>query len=141
MTMAKKVRDLMTPTPTMCESSTSLFDVATVMRDQGIGDVIVTQDGGLRGIVTDRDIVVRGVAEGRDPRETEAGSVVTGDLVTIGPEKLDEDAVHLMRERALKRILVVEDGSPVGILSLGDLAVEREPGSALADISEAPPNA
>ena len=46
-----------------------------------------------------------------------------------------------MRTQAIRRLPVVEGGQPVGIVSLGDLAVERDPGSALGEISGAPPNA
>ena len=52
-----------------------------------------------------------------------------------------EDAVRIMRDKAIRRLPVVEAGKPVGVVSIGDLAVERDPSSALADISEAPPNA
>jgi signal-transduction protein with cAMP-binding, CBS, and nucleotidyltransferase domain len=51
-----------------------------------------------------------------------------------------EEAINLMREKAVRRILVMDDGSPVGIVSIGDLAVERDRQSALGDISAAPPN-
>lgn len=141
MAEARKVRDIMTPSPATCDSSTSLFEIATVMRDRDIGNVIVTGEGGdLRGVITDRDIVVRAVAEDRDPRETDVGSIVSGDVVTISPDDADEDAARLMRERAVKRVPVVDDGALVGVLSLGDLAIARDPDSALADISEAPSN-
>ena len=52
-----------------------------------------------------------------------------------------EEAVRLMRDRAVRRLPVVDGDRPVGVISLGDLAMERDPSSALADISEAPPNA
>jgi predicted transcriptional regulator len=51
-----------------------------------------------------------------------------------------EEAVRLMRDRAIRRLPVVDDDRPVGVISLGDLAMEQDPSSALADISEAPPN-
>jgi predicted transcriptional regulator len=51
-----------------------------------------------------------------------------------------EEVIRLMRDRAIRRLPVVDGDRPVGVVSLGDLAVERDPSSALADISEAPPN-
>jgi CBS domain-containing protein len=51
-----------------------------------------------------------------------------------------DDAVQMMRREAIRGLPVVDKGKPVGIVSLGDLAVEKDPKSALADISEAPPN-
>jgi CBS domain-containing protein len=111
------------------------------MRANDIGDVIVVDDNGkLTGIVTDRDIVVRVVAEGRDPRATRLGDIASRELTVLAPDDPVERAVELMRERAIRRLPVVEQGKPVGIVSIGDLALDRDPDSALADISAAPPN-
>jgi CBS domain-containing protein len=111
------------------------------MRANDIGDVIASDDkGGITGIVTDRDIVVRVVAEGRDPSATPIEDIASRDLTAVSPDDPVERAVELMRERAVRRLPVVKRGKVVGIVSIGDLAVERDPGSALADISAAPPN-
>jgi CBS domain-containing protein len=110
------------------------------MNEADIGDVVVVDNGQVRCIVTDRDIVVRAIAEGRDPQSTSVGDVCTSDLETIEPSASIDDAVRRMREADVRRLPVVKDGRPVGILSLGDLAVEREPDSTLADISAASPD-
>jgi CBS domain-containing protein len=91
------------------------------------------------GIATDR-IVVRGIADGRDPRSTSLGDICSRDLATLSPDDQFGTAVRLMRERAIRRLPVVEAGRPVGILTIGDLAVQEDRGSALADVSAAPPN-
>src|SRR5262249_44732120 len=110
-------------------------------QDQNIGDVIVLNaDGTMCGIVTDRDLVVRGVAAQRDLDKTEIGDVCTGALVRLPPTASLEDAVKVMRERAVRRIPVVNDGKVVGIVTIGDLARAVDPKSALAEISAAPPN-
>jgi CBS domain-containing protein len=138
--MADTVRDLMTPDPVTVDASAPVAEAARVMRDRHVGDVMVLQGGRLRGIVTDRDIVVRVVAEERDARTSRAGDVVSTHLVTVTPDDPVERAVALMRENALRRLPVVDGDRPVGIVSLGDLAVEREPRSALGQISAAPAN-
>jgi CBS domain-containing protein len=138
--MADTVRDLMTPDPVTVDASAPVSEAARVMRDRHVGDVIVLQGGRLRGIVTDRDIVVRVVAEERDARTSRAGDVVSTHLVTVAPNDPVDRAVALMRENALRRLPVVDGDRPVGIVSLGDLAVEREPRSALGQISAAPAN-
>ncbi|HTK88884.1 MAG TPA: CBS domain-containing protein [Verrucomicrobiae bacterium] len=130
----------MTPDPVTVPSTTPLEQAARQMRDAGIGNVIVLEGEQVAGILTDRDIVVRAVAEGRDSR-TPVGDVTSRDLTTIAPDATLEDAVELMRERSIRRLPVVEAGRAVGIVSLGDLALERDPDSALGDISAAPPNA
>jgi len=93
-----------------------------------------------QGLVTDRDLVVRALAEGRDSATTKLGDICSKDLVVLSPGDSVDDAVRVMRERAVRRIPVVEEGRAVGIISIGDLAIERDADSALADISVAPPN-
>jgi CBS domain-containing protein len=113
-----------------------------MMRDAAIGDVLVTDNGHLVGVLTDRDLVVRCVAEARDPGMTTAGECCSSDLVTISPEDEVDKAIQLMRERAVRRLPVVEHGQAVGVVSIGDLAIEQDErlALALADISAAPPN-
>jgi CBS domain-containing protein len=139
--MPERIADVMTPNPVTLPESTLVREAAEVMRANDIGDVIVADDrGAVVGIVTDRDVVVRVVAEGRDPRATRVGDIASRDLTAVGPGDPATLAVDLMRERAIRRLPVVENGKPVGIVSIGDLALERDPDSALADISAAPPN-
>lgn len=117
-------------------------EAAEAMRDNDIGDVLVLTDGLVRGIVTDRDLAVRVIAEGLDPAATTVGEICSGDLVTGHPGTPVDEALRMMRVHALRRLPVVDDeGRPQGVVSLGDLALAREPDSALADISAAPPNA
>lgn len=134
------IRDVMTPEPVTVRSTTSLEQAARRMRDAGIGDVIVLDGEQITGILTDRDIVVRAVAEGRDPGQTPVGEVASRELTTITPDETVDAAVALMRERSIRRLPVVESGRPIGIVSLGDLALERDPDSCLGEISAAPPN-
>ncbi|GAA3166623.1 MULTISPECIES: CBS domain-containing protein [Streptomyces] len=138
--MPQHVRDIMTGAPVTVGPYTSVAEVARVMRDRDLGSVLVTDGDRLRGLVTDRDLVVRSVARGGDPEETTVADACSEDLVTVGPDDDLDRAVRLMREHAVRRVPVVEDGHPVGILSLGDAAMERDPDSALGDISVARPN-
>jgi CBS domain-containing protein len=140
MTKPKFVQDMMTPDPITLPKTASLVDAAQKMREAGIGDVVVLDDGAVCGIVTDRDIVVRGIAEGRDPRSTTLAEVCSRELTTLSPDDQVGTAARLMREHAVRRLPVVKRGRPVGILTIGDLAVQQDPESALADVSAAPPN-
>jgi CBS domain-containing protein len=137
--MAQTVGDLMTPQPAALESVQVVADAARVMRDADIGGVLVTDEGRLVGILTDRDIVVRVLAESLDPEITPVGVVCSRHLMTLSPGDALDAAVARMREAAIRRLPVVEDGRPVGILALGDLAIERDPESVLGTISAAPP--
>jgi CBS domain-containing protein len=138
--MAQTVREIMTENPVTLPRSASISEAAKRMRDDDIGDVIVMDDGDMCGLVTDRDIVVRAVAEGADPQFTKVDEICTHELVTVGPDDSLQQTVQLMRERAVRRVPVVDGGRPVGIVSLGDLAIELDERSGLADISAAESN-
>jgi CBS domain-containing protein len=138
--MTQHVSDIMTSPPVTVEPQTSVTAVARIMRDQDLGAVLVSDGDDLRGLVTDRDLVVRALAEGGDPEQTTVAGACSEDLVTVTPEDELDRAIELMREHSVRRIPVVESGHPVGILALADLAMERDPDSALGDISAARPN-
>jgi CBS domain-containing protein len=140
MARTQSVADIMTTNPIVLDSEAPLAEAARAMRDSDIGDVIVLESGAVSGIATDRDIVVRAIAEGKDPATTPIGDVSSKDVTTLTPDSPADDAVRLMREKAVRRLPVVEGDRPVGVLSLGDLAAQRDPRSALADISDAPPS-
>jgi len=139
--MQQTVRQVMTPDPYTVRESSPVNEAARIMRDQNIGDVIVTSDdGSVCGIVTDRDLTLSVIAEDRDPTSMTVGDVCGHRVESIGSSEPVDEAVALMRNHAIRRLPVVDAGQLVGIVSLGDLAMERDPRSALADISEAPPN-
>ncbi len=138
--MAANIREVMTPNPVTLPATSLAIEAARAMRDSDIGDVIVLDGQTICGIVTDRDIVVRAVAEGLDPASTPLMEICSRVLTTISPHESVDKAVHLMREKAIRRLPVVENKRPVGIVSIGDLALERDPDSALGNISAAPAN-
>lgn len=138
--MAQYVRDVMTPAVTAVRPDASLVEAAQLMRAHDIGDVLVTRDGELIGMLTDRDITLRAVADGVDPLMVSAQSVCSPEVVTVRADDTVGTAVDLMRTHAVRRLPVVEDGHPMGMVSIGDLALEEEPDSALAEICRAAPD-
>ena len=138
--MAQMVRDVMSRQPLTVEDSATVMDAARAMREANIGDVIVLKGGSICGMVTDRDIVIRAVAEGRDPKSIKVGAICSADVATVAPDETVDKVISLMRQKAIRRVPVVEGGKPVGVISLGDLAIEKDSKSALADISAAQPN-
>ncbi len=138
--MARTVEEVMTQKPLALQAGTTLAEAARAMRDHDVGNVVVLKDDTMCGIVTDRDIVVRAVAERRDPSSTVLSDICSPDVVTLAPQDGIDRAVELMRRHAVRRLPVVDSGRPIGIVSLGDLAVERDPRSALGEISAAEPN-
>jgi CBS domain-containing protein len=134
------VSDVMTTNVVYLPSETTLAEAARTMREQDIGDVVVADGPTLTGLVTDRDIVVRAVAERFDPASTTIGEIVSRDLVTVRPDDSLQSAALLMRDRAIRRILVCDEQGLVGIVSIGDLAEQIDPESVLGGISKATPN-
>ncbi|GAA2425769.1 CBS domain-containing protein [Streptomyces macrosporus] len=140
--MAQMVREVMTAPPVEVSPQAYVTDVARRMREEDIGAVLVTEDGHLRGLVTDRDLTIRVLAEGGDVSGTRVREACSTELVSVTPDDRIDRAVQLMREKAVRRLPVVDPDRDraVGIVALGDLAVERDPGSALGHISAADPN-
>ena len=137
--MASTVREIMTPNPIALSRDASLIEAAKEMKMNDIGDVIVQDDGKICGIVTDRDIVVRALADG-GIEQKRLGDICSDRLICVSPDDRIENAVELMREHAVRRLPVVENGKAVGIVSLGDLAIEKDKKSCLGEISRAPAN-
>ena len=134
----RKVRDIMSAAPVCMASGESVSAAARAMKRDGIGTVLVLTDGRLSGLVTDRDFTVQVLAEGRDPRTTRIGDICSGELVVLDPDDNLAQAARLIRDHAVRRIPVLRNGIPVGVLSVGDLALEKDATSVLSGVSSAP---
>src|SRR5438874_2477967 len=107
--MAHTVQEVMTRNPLSLKASSSVMEAARRMRDSNIGDVIVTDESGnVCGIVTDRDLVVRAIASGQDPKNTKIESVCSRDITVLKPTQTTQEAVKLMKEKAIRRLPVVD---------------------------------
>ncbi|HEX3921264.1 MAG TPA: CBS domain-containing protein [Streptosporangiaceae bacterium] len=138
--MAQIIADVMTGDPATVERTASAAEAARRMAASDSGDVIVLDNGTVCGILTDRDIAIRLVAQDKDPGTPVAEIVSDDELVTVAPDTSLTQAAQLIRGKAVRRLPVVQQGRAVGIVSLGDLAIERDPDSALADVSAAKGN-
>lgn len=137
--MAETVRDVMTSDPKSVDADATVKDAAELMANENIGNVLVVENGEVQGILTDRDIVLRVIAKGQGG-DASVREAATSGVESLGPDDSLDDAIKKMEQADVRRLPVVEDGKPVGIVSLGDLAVEKDRDSALADISAASPN-
>ncbi|MGC4807110.1 CBS domain-containing protein [Micromonospora sp. DT233] len=134
------VGEFMTTRLVTMDADDTIATAARQMRDSAIGDVVVTSGDDVVGIVTDRDITVRGVADERIPATTRLKEITSRDVITVSQHDDVVAAADLMRTYAVRRLPVTEEGRLIGLISMGDLAVEREPQSVLADISTDDPN-
>ena len=119
----------------------SLAEAAKKMASQDIGSLpVCAEPRRVVGIITDRDITVRAVARGMDPNQTRVEDVARHDVLCCSSEAEVEDACQLMEKRQVRRLLVTgQDDTPVGIVSLGDIALclrESQSGEVLKKVSE-----
>ena len=122
-----QIKDIMTRGVEVVSPQTTLQEAAARMRSLDVGPLPVCDGDRIEGMVTDRDIVVRGIAEGRDPRTTKVSEVMTRDVVTCAESDDVKVAARTMKERQVRRLLVVDANKKVsGIVSLGDVAVEGD---------------
>jgi CBS domain-containing protein len=137
--MESKVRDIMTPDPIGVYYEQTIGEAARIMRDAGVGAVLVVRGDALSGVVTDRDLVVRALAEGAGP-DTPVGPLCSPKLVGVDAGKDVAEAEQLMRDNAIRRLPVIDNGQIVGVVSMADLAIAGDSDSALAAVGKAPAN-
>jgi CBS domain-containing protein len=136
-----KVSEAMTRGVECVSPETTLQEAARKMRDLDVGPLPICGDDRLVGMITDRDITVRAVAEGRDPKTARVQDVMTPDVIYVFEDQDVSEAARLMEENQVRRLVVLNrDKRLVGIVSLGDLAVEtgseRLAGKTLEGVSE-----
>ena len=135
-----KVRDVMTGKPIHIHKDETVAVAARTLTHYNIGAVPVCDGSGrLCGMVTDRDMVTRCLAAGKDPEKTRIADVMTGGVITAGPDMAVSDAAALMGGKQVRRLPVVTEGRLCGIVSLADLAAneksDAQAGKALSQIS------
>lgn len=98
----------------------SIRTAAHMMKEFRIGALVVVEDDRLAGIFTERDALFRVLAGGLDPDRTTVDEVMTRDPTTVGPERTVMHGLHLMHDGGFRHLPVVEDGRPVGMISIRD---------------------
>ncbi|HZU38759.1 MAG TPA: CBS domain-containing protein [Gemmataceae bacterium] len=120
-----RVKEVMTSGAACVAPTSTLQEAARIMRDLDIGPLPVCEHKQLVGMITDRDITVRATADGRDPTTTKVADVLTPTVVYCFDDQDVKEAAGLMTTNQIRRLVVLNhDKQLVGIVSLGDLAVE-----------------
>lgn len=120
-----KAKDLMTKNPRTCEPGHDLLCALRIMKDEDTGVVPVTEGNGqarVIGVLTDRDIALALGSRDAKPSEIRVGDVMKTDVVSVTPDADVTEVSRKMQEAQVRRILVVDDGRLVGIISTADLA-------------------
>ncbi|MBE0517129.1 MAG: CBS domain-containing protein [Methanophagales archaeon] len=122
-----EVGDVMTPKVVTEDEETSVTKLSRDMEVAGIGSVVITKKGKPVGIVTDRDIAIKVIMKDRRASEIKAKEIMSSPLVTIEPDAPLEKACELMAEKGIRRLLVMDDDTLVGIISVRNI-LTRSPG-------------
>ena len=117
-----KVKNAMHKGVTWFEPTTSIEQLARLMREHDIGAIPIGENDRLVGMVTDRDIVCRCIAAGLDPKTTTARDVMTeGIIFCLDKQELD-DAARIMETKKVRRLPIINGMKRmIGMLSLGDV--------------------
>lgn len=121
-----KAKEVMTHTLATCEPETSVAQVAAIMRNRDIGNVLVVKDGRLSGIVTDRDLTLNALTGKDDPLRTPIKKYMNSHVVTGNADWSLEQVAKVMAKHKIRRLPIVQDGQLVGIVSLGDVALHED---------------
>ncbi|WP_139905028.1 CBS domain-containing protein [Clostridium thermarum] len=119
-----KVKDVMTKDIAYVNADDNVERAAQLMSEYNVGSVPVCENGKVIGIVTDRDIALRSVAKGTECKNQTVRDIMTSNPVCGYPDQDIHDAARVMSERQIRRLPIVENGTLVGMLALGDIAVE-----------------
>ncbi|MFA9397492.1 MAG: CBS domain-containing protein [Clostridiaceae bacterium] len=134
-----KVKDIMTKDVMSVNPEESIKNVAELMYKYNIGSVPVCEGEKIIGIITDRDITLRSVSKGENNTKQKVREIMSSNPIYAEPEMDLSEASRMMSERQIRRLPIVSNDNLVGIVSLGDMAVEpnlaNNAGEALSDIS------
>lgn len=120
-----QVKDIMTRDVQVVSPDTSILDAARKMRAFDVGCLPVCKGNRCVGVLTDRDMIIRAIAEGRDLQSTPVSDIMTTDIVACSEDDDISKVVKLMEDKQVRRVLILdEDRFPVGICSVGDLALD-----------------
>jgi len=118
-----QIKDIMTPQPRTASPRTTLAEAAQQLWNADCGILPVIDEGKLVGVVTDRDMYIALGTRDTPASQIAVGDVATGTVWTCAPTDDVHVALNTMRERRVRRLPVLADGSLVGIVSLNDLAL------------------
>ncbi len=117
------VKDIMTKAIISVDCKATVFQVAKMMEQGGIGAVLVKKDGVTSGIITDRDYAIK-IAVDKLSMDTPAKKVASFPLITVSPNDSNKSAADLMSSKKIRKLAVVEDGNVIGIITSSDLVTQ-----------------
>jgi CBS domain-containing protein len=121
MTTVRELLDRKGPAVHSVEPEDPVLEAIQLMADHHVGALLVMRAGELVGIVSERDYARKVILLGRSSHETPVWQIMSSPVVTVTPEQTLTDCMRLMTERRLRHLPVVQKGTVVGVISIGDL--------------------
>ena len=117
------VEDVMTKAIISVTNETTVFQVAKMMEQGGIGAVLVKKNGNLSGIITDRDYATKIVAHNL-PSDTPVEQIMSSPLITINFDESISDAAERMTSKKIRKLAVTDNGNIIGLITSTDLVTQ-----------------
>lgn len=115
-----KIKDIMNSNVISIDKNTSVLNTALIMQKYDIGFLPIVDNDDIIGVITDRDIVIRALIN-RIRTNVHASKYMSKDVISINQDNTCEDALTLMKEKKIKRLLVTEKDNLVGIVSFSTI--------------------
>lgn len=100
---------------------TPVLEALQHMAQHGIGALLVMRGDNLLGVVSERDYARKIVLQGRSSASTPVSEIMTGSVMTIGPDASVHDCMRLCTDSRVRHLPVMEGKRVVGVVSIGDL--------------------
>lgn len=117
------VEDVMTRAIISVTNETTVFQVAKMMEQGGIGAVLVKKNGHLSGIITDRDYATKIVAHNL-PSDTPVDQIMSSPLITINFDESISAAAERMTSKKIRKLAVTDNGNIIGLITSTDLVTQ-----------------
>lgn len=116
------VREFMSTSPVTMDWKTTVTDACKLMGEKHIGCILVSREGVVHGIFTERDLLSKVLAEKKDLNSVMVGDYASSPLITVPPTADVKEAARIMAEMRVRRLVVVQNGKPIGLFTAADLA-------------------
>jgi len=112
----------MSAPPAALDSETSVADACKLMGEKHIGSILLSHKGVIEAIFTERDLLSRVLSEKKELGSVSVGNYASSPLITVSPTADVKEAARIMAEMKVRRLVVVQDGKPIGVFTAADLA-------------------
>ena len=101
--------------------TTTIYDALAMMAEKGVGALLIVDEGQLLGILSERDYARKVLLKGRSSRDTAVTEIMSSPVVSVSPSQTVEECMHIVTDKRIRHLPVMENGRIVGIVSIGDL--------------------